>query len=90
MALSSTDTRILARFEPDPVAAAKGAHAIAVLTDWSNFKLLNYEEIFHSMVKPAFIFDGRNILDHDRLYKIGFNIYTIGKPPRTHYASISG
>jgi len=75
-------------FEPDPIAAARGAHAIAVLTDWSNFSLLDYEEIFRSMVKPAFIFDGRNILDQDKLYQIGFNVYTIGKSPRTH--SISG
>jgi UDPglucose 6-dehydrogenase len=76
-------------FEPDPITAAKGAHAIAVLTDWLNFNLLDYEEIFLSMVKPAFIFDGRNILDHDRLYQIGFNIYVIGKSPKTHNISIS-
>ena len=75
-------------FESDPIAAARGAHAIAVLTDWSNFSLLDYEEIFRSMVKPAFIFDGRNILDQDKLHQIGFNVYTIGKSPRTH--SISG
>jgi UDPglucose 6-dehydrogenase len=76
-------------FEPNPITAAKGAHAIAVLTDWLNFNLLDYEEIFRSMVKPAFIFDGRNILDHDRLYQIGFNIYMIGKSPKTHNISIS-
>ena len=76
-------------FEPDPITAAKGAHAIAVMTDWLNFNLLDYEEIFRSMVKPAFIFDGRNILDHDRLYQIGFNIYMIGKSPKTHNISIS-
>jgi UDPglucose 6-dehydrogenase len=75
-------------FEPDPITAAKGAHAIAVLTDWLNFNLLDYEEIFRSMVKPAFIFDGRNILDHDRLYQIGFNIYMIGKSPKTHNISM--
>ena len=74
-------------FEPDSIAAAKGAHAIAVLTDWLNFTLLDYEEIYRSMVKPAFIFDGRNILDHKKLYRIGFNIYMIGKPPLTHSIS---
>jgi UDPglucose 6-dehydrogenase len=36
------------------------------------------------MAKPAFIFDGRNILDHSRLYEIGFNVYAIGQPPRLH------
>ena len=75
-------------FEPDPIAAARGAHAIAVLTDWLNFTLLDYEEIYRSMVKPAFIFDGRNILDHKKLYRIGFNIYMIGKPPLTHNISV--
>jgi len=75
-------------FEPDPIAAAKGAHAIAVLTDWLNFTRLDYEQIYRSMVKPAFIFDGRNLLDHKKLYKIGFNIYMIGKPPLTHSISV--
>ena len=75
-------------FEPDPIAAAKGAHAIAVLTDWLNFTRLDYEQIYRSMVKPAFIFDGRNILDHKKLYRIGFNIYMIGKPPLTHSISV--
>lgn len=84
--LGEAEKRVI--FEPDPITAAKGAHAIAVLTDWLNFNLLDYEEIFRSMVKPAFIFDGRNILDHDRLYQIGFNIYMIGKSPKTHNISM--
>jgi UDPglucose 6-dehydrogenase len=68
-------------FEPDPYAAARGAHAIAVLTEWSQFTGLDYEAIYRSMAKPAAIFDGRNILDHKQLYEIGFNVYAIGKPP---------
>ncbi len=71
-------------FEPDPYAAAAGAHAIAILTEWPSFTTLDYESIFASMAKPAFIFDGRNILDHSRLYEIGFNVYAIGQPPRLH------
>jgi UDPglucose 6-dehydrogenase len=39
------------------------------------------------MVKPAFIFDGRNILDHQALYAMGFNVYAVGKPPLTSFAS---
>jgi UDPglucose 6-dehydrogenase len=39
------------------------------------------------MVKPAFIFDGRNILDHRRLYELGFNVYAVGKVPRTHFGT---
>ena len=72
-------------FEPDPYAAAKAAHAIAVLTEWPQFAELDYQAIHETMVKPAFIFDGRNILDHKKLHQIGFNVYAIGKPSRTHF-----
>ena len=71
-------------FEPDPYAAAQGAHAVAILTEWSQYADLDYQAIYTSMVKPAFIFDGRNILDHKRLHAIGFNVHAIGKPPLTH------
>jgi len=71
-------------FEPDPYAAAKGAHAIAILTEWNQFAELDYEKIHGSMVKPAFLFDGRNLLDHRKLYELGFNVYPIGKPALTH------
>jgi UDPglucose 6-dehydrogenase len=72
-------------FEPDPYAAAREAHAIALLTEWPQFAELDYEIIHESMVKPAFIFDGRNILDHQGLHAIGFNVYPIGKPPLTNF-----
>ncbi|MCP4538763.1 MAG: nucleotide sugar dehydrogenase [Chloroflexi bacterium] len=74
-------------FEPDPYAAAEGAHAIAILTEWSQYTELDYEAIFDSMVKPAFVFDGRNILDHQKLYEIGFNVYAVGKPPLTNFVN---
>ena len=72
-------------FEPDPYAAAAGAYAIALLTEWSYFSELDYQAIYKSMVKPAFVFDGRNILDHRSLFKMGFNVYAIGKPPLVHF-----
>lgn len=72
-------------FEPDPYAAAQDAHAIAVLTEWPQFAALDYPAIFQSMVQPSFIFDGRNILDHQNLYEIGFNVHAVGKPPLTHF-----
>jgi UDPglucose 6-dehydrogenase len=71
-------------FEPDPYVAASGASAIAVLTEWALYAELDYERIFASMTKPAFIFDGRNIVDRERLYEIGFNVYSIGKPELKH------
>ncbi|MGH9314811.1 MAG: nucleotide sugar dehydrogenase [Vicinamibacterales bacterium] len=71
-------------FEDDPYAAAAGSHAIAVLTEWDVYRTLDYRRIFEAMVKPAFLFDGRNILDHDALYAVGFNVFPIGKRPLTH------
>ena len=69
----------------DPYEAAAGCCAIAVMTEWSLYKGLDYEKIYRSMVKPAFVFDGRNVLDHQALYDIGFNVFPIGKPPLTHF-----
>lgn len=60
-------------------AAAQGAHAIAVLTEWDEFKEANFESIFESMRKPAFLFDGRNLLDRQALETIGFEVHAIGK-----------
>jgi len=64
----------------DAYSACDGAHALAILTEWDEFKTLDYEKIYASMMKPAFIFDGRNILDHDKLREIGFEVHAIGKP----------
>lgn len=59
--------------------AAKGAHAIAIVTEWDEFKTLDYAKIFEAMQKPAFLFDGRNIVDLAKLRAIGFRAYGIGK-----------
>ena len=72
-------------YETDPFKAAIDASAIVVVTEWEIFKYLDYERIFEKMKKPAFIFDGRNILNHQQLFKIGFNVYPIGKPSLTHF-----
>jgi len=71
-------------FEEDPCKAAEGAHAIALLTEWKEYQTLDYQKIFDSMPKPAFLFDGRNHLDHEALYDIGFNVYSIGKTALKH------
>ena len=72
-------------YEKDPYKAAEGCHAIAVMTEWDLYKTLDYERIYQSMVKPAFIFDGRNIMDRNRCFDIGFNVFSIGKAALTHY-----
>ncbi len=79
------DVSSLIDFEPDPYQAAAGAHALAIVTEWSLFRTLDYERIFRSMEKPAFVFDGRNILDRQRLFEIGFNVFAIGKTPLKHF-----
>ena len=72
--------------EYNPVSAADGAHAIIIATDWAEFRDYDYSAIFEKMEKPAFIFDGRNILDHQKLYEIGFSVHRIGRPPLSRLA----
>jgi UDPglucose 6-dehydrogenase len=69
----------------DPYEAAKNAHAIAVLTEWDCYKTLDYNKIFESMEKPAFIFDGRNTLPHKELFEMGFNVIPLGMPELSHF-----
>lgn len=59
--------------------AARGSHAIAVMTEWDAFKNLNFESILQSMYRPAFVFDGRNLLNHKHLTSLGFEVHAIGK-----------
>ncbi|MGA0012344.1 MAG: nucleotide sugar dehydrogenase [Flavobacteriaceae bacterium] len=63
----------------DPYQAADAAHAIALLTEWDQFKTLDYERIYEKMLKPAFVFDGRRILEREKLKSLGFRMYTIGE-----------
>ena len=69
----------------DPYEASANCDAIAVVTEWGLYADLDFKRIYESMVKPAFIFDGRNILDHEGLFEIGFNVFPVGKPPLTHF-----
>lgn len=59
--------------------ACANAHAVAVVTEWDEFKDLDFQKIYDGMFKPAFLFDGRNILDLDALKKIGFDCHAVGK-----------
>ncbi|KAJ7407795.1 UDP-glucose 6-dehydrogenase [Pitangus sulphuratus] len=71
----------LVTISQDPYEACDGAHALVICTEWDMFKELDYERIHKKMLKPAFIFDGRRVLDdlHNELQVIGFQIETIGK-----------
>jgi UDPglucose 6-dehydrogenase len=62
----------------NPYDTCKNAHAIAVLTEWDEFKEYDWKKIYDSMLKPAFIFDGRNLLDAEKMKSIGFVYQSIG------------
>lgn len=74
--------------ESDAYTACDGAHAFATLTEWDEFKTLDFERIYNSMAKPAFVFDGRNILDHEKLREIGFEVHAVGKPDPTKFSDL--
>ena len=71
----------LITIEADPYMALQGAHAIVVLTEWDQFTRLDFARVYASMQRPAFVFDGHNLLDHELLREIGFTVFGIGKPP---------
>ncbi|KAL1130512.1 hypothetical protein AAG570_011758 [Ranatra chinensis] len=60
-------------------SATSGTHAIVVCTEWDEFTALDFQKIYKNMIKPAYVFDGRMILNHEELAKIGFVVHTIGK-----------
>jgi UDPglucose 6-dehydrogenase len=64
----------------DAYEATKEAHGVCILTEWDEFKTLDYKKIYDNMQKPAFVFDGRNVVNADKLREIGFIVYSIGKP----------
>jgi len=59
--------------------ASHDAHGVAILTEWDEFKSVDFGEIYENMFKPAFMFDGRNIIDGEKVREIGFEFYAIGK-----------
>jgi UDPglucose 6-dehydrogenase len=58
--------------------ACQDAHAVAILTEWDEFKTYDWQKIYDLMQKPAFLFDGRNILKKSEMEKIGFKFWSIG------------
>ena len=63
----------------EPLKACENSHAIAIITEWDEFKFLDWHKIRDLVVSPAKVFDGRNILDKEELEKIGFDVFAIGK-----------
>ncbi len=73
------ENRRLLTVTTDPIKAAENAHAIGILTEWDEFKTYNWDSIYDKMLKPAFLFDGRRILDKDNMESKGFHYYKIGQ-----------
>ena len=76
---SPEDNRRLLKVSNDPMDATKEAHAVAILTEWDEFKTYDWKSIYEQMLKPAFVFDGRRLLDNEVMDAIGFNYYKIGQ-----------
>ncbi len=74
-----SENRKLLHPTTNPYEACLNAHAVALMTEWDEFKTYDWQRIYDGMMKPAFIFDGRNILDHKKLIEIGFKVKAIGK-----------
>lgn len=72
------ENRKLLKVVKEPYEACEEAHAIAVLTEWDEFKEYDWRKIYDSTVKPAFVFDGRKLLDKEDMTQIGFKVYSIG------------
>uniref|UniRef100_A0A0C9QUK9 UDP-glucose 6-dehydrogenase n=1 Tax=Wollemia nobilis TaxID=56998 RepID=A0A0C9QUK9_9CONI len=64
----------------DAYEATRKAHGICILTEWDEFRGLDYKRIYDNMEKPAFLFDGRNVVNPEEMRKIGFIVYSVGKP----------
>lgn len=73
------DIKSLVHIHNDPYTALQKAHAIAILTEWDEFKIYDWQKIYQKMHKPAFVFDGRNILNDKMMQEIGFRYKGIGK-----------
>ncbi|RKP19944.1 nucleotide sugar dehydrogenase [Rozella allomycis CSF55] len=69
----------LVKVHKDAYSATLNTDALVVCTEWDEFINLDYHKIYNQMRKPAFVFDGRLILNSDKLRKIGFNVEVIGK-----------
>lgn len=76
---SEEENRRLVTVVSSPEEATKDAHAVAVLTEWDEFTTYNWETIYNNMLKPAFLFDGRKILDSSSMKEIGFKHFAIGE-----------
>ena len=60
------------------IDACNGSSAIAIITEWDEFKDYDWKQIYKMLIKPAKVFDGRNILNKKMIEDLGFEVYAIG------------
>ncbi|HXG15157.1 MAG TPA: UDP-glucose/GDP-mannose dehydrogenase family protein [Calidithermus sp.] len=63
-----------------PYEAAEGADALALVTEWNEFKFLNLERV-RSLLRRPVVFDGRNVWEPERMRRLGFEYHSIGRRP---------
>tara|TARA_R110002020_G_scaffold417440_10_gene626622 strand:- start:210 stop:1604 length:1395 start_codon:yes stop_codon:yes gene_type:complete len=76
---SESENRALVNVVNDPYDACEKSHAVAIMTEWDEFRDYDWKKIYEMMFKPAFLFDGRNVLDFEKMKNTGFENYVIGK-----------
>lgn len=76
---SAAENRTLVSVSSDPYEACKDTHAVAILTEWDEFKTYDWQRIKQNMKSPSFIFDGRKLLHREQLEALGFIYYAIGE-----------
>jgi len=76
---SSQENKNALSYYTDPLKACENSHAVAVITEWDEFKSYDWHKIYDCVMSPAKVFDGRNILDKEALKDIGFEVFSIGK-----------
>ncbi|MCU4157544.1 nucleotide sugar dehydrogenase [Carboxylicivirga sp. A043] len=76
---SEEENKRLVQIVNDPYEAMDGSHAVAILTEWDEFKTYDWGKVYQGMKKPAFVFDGRSVINMTLLDEIGFKLYTIGR-----------
>ena len=69
----------MVKFIEDPISNISDYNLIAIMTEWDEFKNYDWNKIYSKIKKPAFIFDGRNILDFEKIKKLGFNYIGLGR-----------
>ena len=77
--LNENYNKSLVKFIEDPISKISNHNLVAIMTEWDEFKNYDWNKIYSKIKRPAFIFDGRNILDLEKIKKIGFNYVGLGR-----------